>query len=116
LYAKWTDSLNSTNFTQQSGNIWVYPNPTTGTLHVTRYALQENTVIEIHDIYGRNVFTSPNPSKGGEQAANEAGINLHTVSSPPSEKLGEVIIDISHLANGMYFLKIDGKVYKVMKE
>jgi hypothetical protein len=93
----------------------IYPNPTTGTLYVTGYALPINS-IEIYDIYGRNVFTSPNPSQGGEQAANGAGINLHTVSSPPSEGLGEVVIDISHWANGMYFLKIDGKMMKVIKK
>jgi hypothetical protein len=96
--------------------ISISPNPATGTLHVTRYALQENTVIEIYDIYGRNVFTSPTPSKGGEQAANGAGINLHRVSSPPKEGLEEVVIDISHLANGMYFLKIDNRMYKIVKQ
>jgi len=28
----------------------------------------------------------------------------------------ETTIDISHLANGLYFLKVDGKVFKVVKE
>jgi hypothetical protein len=27
----------------------------------------------------------------------------------------QITIDISHLANGMYFLKIDGKVFKIVK-
>jgi hypothetical protein len=94
----------------------IYPNPTDGTLHVTGYELRENSTIEIFDIYGRKVSASPNPSKGGEQVANGAGINLHSVSSPPSEGLGEVVIDISHLAKGMYFLTVDGKVFKVVKE
>jgi hypothetical protein len=93
----------------------IYPNPTDGTLRVTGYTLQENTDIEIYDIYGRNVFTSPNPSEGGEQAANGAGLNLHTVSSPPLEGLGEVVIDISHLPSGMYFLKLNNKTIKVIK-
>jgi hypothetical protein len=94
----------------------IYPNPTKGALHITRNALQENAIIELYDIYGKNVFTSPNPSKGGEQATNVAGINLHTVSSPPLEGLGEVVIDISHLAKGMYFLKVDNRMYKVIKQ
>jgi hypothetical protein len=94
----------------------IYPNPTTGQLRIMNYELGENTVIEIYDIYGKNVFTSPNPSKGGEQATNRAGIKLHTVSSPPSEGLGEVVIDISHLAKGMYFLKVDNRMYKVVKQ
>ena len=28
----------------------------------------------------------------------------------------EIEIDISHLANGLYFLKIDNKVFKVVKQ
>jgi hypothetical protein len=28
----------------------------------------------------------------------------------------ETTIDISHLAAGMYFLKVDGKMYKIIKE
>jgi len=28
----------------------------------------------------------------------------------------EITIDISHLVNGLYFLKIDGKVFKVVKQ
>jgi len=28
----------------------------------------------------------------------------------------EIIIDVSHLTNGMYFLKVEGKVIKFIKE
>jgi hypothetical protein len=28
----------------------------------------------------------------------------------------ETTIDISHLSAGMYFLKVDGKMYKIVKE
>ena len=49
--------------------------------------------------------TSPNPSKGGE------------LTPTPLEGAGEEVnIDISHLANGLYFLKVDGKVFKVIKQ
>ena len=38
------------------------------------------------------------------------------VPSPSERAEGEVIIDVSHLAKGMYFLKKDGKVVKFVKE
>ena len=72
---------------EPQANIKIYPNPTTGQLRITNYELRENTVIEIFDIYGKKF-----PSFGG------AGV-----------------VDISHLANGMYFLKIDNKTVKVIK-
>ena len=72
--------------------IQIYPNPTNGQLQVTSYKLQENTSIEIYDIVGRVVL-----------------------SSAMSKFSPETTIDISHLANGMYFLKIDGKMFKVIK-
>jgi hypothetical protein len=72
--------------------ITIKPNPTTGTLHVTSSALQI-TDIQVFDIYGKQF-----PSFGG------AGV-----------------VDISHLANGMYFIKItteDGRqqMKKFVKE
>ena len=70
-----------------NNSIKIYPNPTMGQLRITNYELRENTVIEIFDIYGRKF-----PSFGGA---------------------GEV--DISHLANCMYFIKIDNKVIKIIK-
>ena len=70
----------------------IYPNPTTGMLRVTGYQLQENTKIEIYDIIGRK-----------QQAE--------------SRTQNEIIeIDISHLANGLYFLKVDGKTVKIVKQ
>ena len=41
---------------------------------------------------------------------------FRVMSAPFGEGWGEVNIDISHLANGLYFLKVDGKVFKVIKE
>jgi hypothetical protein len=29
---------------------------------------------------------------------------------------GEMLIDVSHLTNGIYFLKVDGKIYRIVKE
>jgi len=47
--------------------------------------------VEIYDIYGKNLTP------------------LTSHSSP-------LILDVSHLTNGLYFLKIDGKVFKVVKQ
>ena len=46
-------------------------------------------------------YTSPNPSKRGGQAP-----------SLSERAEGEVVIDVSHPANGMYFLKIGNKTEK----
>ena len=78
-------------FAKEEGKIKVYPNPTTGQLTITNYELRENTTIVIFDIYGRNVTP------------------LTSHSSP-------LILDISHLAKGMYFLKVDNKVIKIIKQ
>jgi uncharacterized repeat protein (TIGR02543 family) len=95
LYAKWTDSLNSTNFTQQNGNIKLYPNPTNGTLHVTFGNILDSKDgnIEIFNVAGQVLFVSA-----------------------VSQKSPEKTIDINHLANGMYFLKVDNRMYKIIKQ
>jgi len=67
--------------TQGIASVWVYPNPTTGELQVTSYELQV-TGIEIYDVFGKNVSVKF-PSFGGVRGGN-----------------------ISHLPNGVYFLKI----------
>ena len=82
----------------------VYPNPVSYELQVTSY---EGGSIEIYDVVGQCVFTSPNPSKGGE----------YPISF--GEGAG-VVIDVSHLASGMYILKITDyekniKIFKIIK-
>jgi len=69
----------------------IFPNPTNGQLRITNYELRENTVIEIYDIYGKKL----------------SHFTIHD---------SQFTIDISHLANGMYFLKVDEKVVKVIKK
>jgi hypothetical protein len=70
----------------------VYPNPTNGQLTI-RNEESEVRNVEIFDIYGRKLPLHF-PSFGG------AG----------------VVLDISHLHTGLYFLKIDGKTFKIIKE
>ena len=72
----------------------VYPNPTDGKLSVISSQFSEKGgEIKIYDVVGQCVFVSAVSS-----------------TSP------ETTIDISHLAAGLYFLKIDGKTFKVVKE
>jgi predicted outer membrane repeat protein len=75
-----------------NGLLTVSPNPTTGQLRITNYELRENTDIQILDVVGQVIFTS--------------------AVSPLSP---ETTIDLSRLANGMYFLKINNKTVKVVK-
>jgi len=72
--------------------IQIYPNPTTGQLIIDNGQLTIKNV-EIYDIVGKLVQRSP-----------------MSALSP------ETTIDISHLASGMYFFKIDGKVFKIVKQ
>ena len=89
--------------TVQGTGLQVYPNPTTGQLRIANYELRVGAVIEIYDVVGR-LYTPLTPLKGGISPF-EGGRGM-----------SEIVIDISHLANGMYFLKIDNKVMKFVKQ
>ena len=75
--------------TIQFPNFKTYPNPTTGQLRIENGELKIENV-RIFDVLGQEIFN----------------FQFSTFNS----------IDISHLANGMYFLKIDNKVVKIVKE
>ena len=94
------ETLGINNYELRITNYVVFPNPTTGKLKITNYGLAPLTdqnrtlsVVEVYDVAGQVVFTSP-------------------VFAPSPE----TTIDISHLANGMYFLKIGGKTIKMVKQ
>ena len=78
--------------------ITVYPNPTTGRLTITGVETQciasLPQTIEIYDIYGRLVET-------------QCIASLRTTG---------LTIDISHLANGVYFICINGERVKIVKQ
>ena len=93
----------------------VYPNPVNEQLTISTAGggkgVEELTIekIEIYDVVGQCVFTTPSfghPSKGGESS---------TSAQFPSEGGAGVVIDVSHLAAGMYFLKVNNKVAKIIK-
>ena len=77
--------------------IRVYPNPATGQLTVEcRDVINHVSTVEIYDVVGQSVGAGLKPA--------------------PTNAKNEIVIDISHLAAGMYFLKIDNKTIKFVKE
>ena len=85
--------------TIDNGQLTVYPNPTSGQLKITNYEtgfgvsqLREGSVIEIYNVVGQKLL------------------------SIESLKSTETTIDVQHLANGMYFLKIGNQVVRFVKE
>jgi len=87
----------------QKEKLRTYPNPATDQLTINLPNPSEGGAYEIYNIVGQVVMITPNLSKGGE--------------SPLSFGEGQgVRLDISHLANGMYFLKINNQVVKFVKE
>ena len=78
-----------------NNQIRVYPNPTNGQLRIKNYELKENDIIEIYDVVGQKV--------GANLCVRP--INAETIT-----------IDISHLASGMYFLKVGNKTARFVKE
>ena len=93
--------------TTLKNTIVVYPNPANGQLTIDcRDVINHVSTVEIYDVVGQLMQKAPfNSPEGGKY-------------SPPSEGLGEatIVLDISHLAAGLYFLKIDERVIKVIKQ
>jgi hypothetical protein len=79
----------------------VYPNPANSQLRIANY---EGGEIQIFNIMGQNLIAPFNSPEGGK------------LPSFGGAGGGEIVIDISHLAKGMYFLKIGNKVLRFVKE
>ncbi|MCL2131940.1 MAG: T9SS type A sorting domain-containing protein [Lentimicrobiaceae bacterium] len=89
------DEVGISNYELGIMNYLVYPNPTTRKLTIRNEKSGMSSEIEIFDVVGRKLLShSP----------------LTSDSSPLIE------IDISHLSAGLYFLKVDGKTVKVVKQ
>ena len=90
------------NTTQMVSNIKIYPNPTTGQLTISPAGggkgVEELTIekIEIYNVMGQLLYQI---NKSTNKQINK-----------------EFSIDVSHLSAGMYFLKIENKVVKFVKE
>ena len=84
-------------FTKNAPDGGIYPNPTTGQLTIEAKGehIGSPLQIEIYNVLGQNV-----------------GANL-CVRPIDSET---ATIDISHLANGIYYLEINNQIVKFVKE
>ena len=83
------------NIDENSINLKIYPNPTTGEIQIFQVA-NHKSQIEIFDING--CLLTPNPSTIWRGAG------------------GEVKIDISHLPSGFYFLKVGDETVPIVKQ
>jgi len=83
-------SVGINQLTMDNGQLTIYPNPTTGQLTINNEQLTIKNV-EIFDVIGQKVNHQ------------SSIVNC------------QLSIDISHLANGMYFLKVDNKMFKIIK-
>ncbi|MDR0206402.1 MAG: agmatine deiminase family protein [Bacteroidales bacterium] len=75
------------------GKIVIYPNPTTGELRITNYELQIGEIV-IYDIYGRKQKSRKAEKQNAER---------------------ELVMDVSSLPTGIYFIKIEASFYKFVK-
>jgi len=92
--------------TIDNGQLRIYPNPTSGELRISLPNLSEGGAykaenVEIYDIIGRVALSAE---------------TLRSLMTLTSLENGEITIDVSSLANGMYFLKIGNQVIKFIKE
>ena len=76
----------------------IYPNPTTGQLRISLPNPSEggayDVYIQIYSVVGQMVYQINNLS------------NQQQISKSANNQINNITIDVSHLANGMYFLKI----------
>jgi len=76
----------------EHSNLFIYPNPTNEELRITNYELRMGDV-EIFDIMGR----------------------MQNAECRMQNAEEEMVINISHLQAGIYFLKIDNQTIKIIK-
>ena len=107
--------------TQCVASLRVYPNPAKNQLTIEcRDVINHVSTVKIYSVVGQNVGTYQFPPFGGEGVVSSRLGEVKDGQTTPSyghpSEGGEFSIDISHLANGMYFLKIGNKTARFVKE
>ena len=100
-------STNPTSITDnsQDATLRVYPNPTNGQLYITGFDGTDAmngvcTDVQIFDVYGRKVLVAP----------------VETGRAPSLQQQHPITtLNISHLPEGVYFLRIGDKTKKIVK-
>ena len=86
------DDVNISEITSGNSSLRIYPNPTSiGELRIENGGKRINNV-EVYDAMGK------------------------LLQSVIGNRQSEIVLDISHLAVGIYFVKVDGKMFKMVKE
>ena len=104
IIVKYSTNPTSIADNSQDATLRIYPNPTNGQIHITGFDGRDAmngvcTDVQIFDMYGRNVLV----------AAVETG------RAPSLQQQPTTTLDISHLPDGVYFLRIGGKTMKIVK-
>ena len=76
---------------ETNDNVSVYPNPVNDRLYIETQTLIQTLTVEIYDVYGR-----------------------HQVTETPSHQ-GNLVIDLSNLKSGIYFVKINTEKGNIVK-
>jgi len=96
----------------ENGKLRIYPNPVKNQLTIDNGELKiENVEYVIYSVVGQVVQKNTPlnlPSRGEISAEN--------LPFEGGRGMSEIVIDVSHLPAGMYFLEVDGKVVKFVKK
>jgi hypothetical protein len=82
--------------TRLTASLRIYPNPVTDELRIINYEWKSGDIVEIFDLSGRRAYL---------KQINSSFFIFHSSFS----------IDVSHLTNGVYILKIGNQVAKFVK-
>ena len=97
------DGVGIGQLTIDNGQWTIYPNPTKGQLTIDngQWTIEK---VEVYDVVGRLMMQAPLNHPEGGRLPSEGGAGG-----------GSITIDISHLPNGMYFLKVGNEMVKIIK-
>jgi len=86
--------------THNCASLRVFPNPVTDNLHITTDELRIGDIVEIFDMNGRRVFAQ----------------RVETLHATSLHDDGTIVIDISHLPNGTYIVRIGNRSTIIIKQ